>query len=497
MISVVLCGGAGSRLWPLSRELHPKPFLTLPSGQSLLEEAYRRAAALPQTRKILTVTNRELHFKAAEAYQAAGLNLPSAYILEPFGRNTAPAIAAAALASARAKGPETPLLILAADHLITDKAALAEAVTQALDLAGQGLLVTFGLRPTRPETGFGYIEAEGRRVRRFVEKPDEAQARAFLASGNFYWNAGLFCFKAGVMLEELARWAPEVLAGVGASLDSAEGRADVLPLAPQTFAAVPDISIDYAVMEKTAKAAVLPCDLGWSDIGSWSVLAGLYPADERGNHVFGDQETVLEDVRNCDICGQERLVAALGLENLLIVDTPDALLVTPKEREQEVKKIYNRLKAGGGEAHRQHRRASRPWGSYTLLGQGPRFKIKRLEIRPGASISLQRHHHRSEHWIVVSGLAEVTRDDEVFLVDTNESTYIKAGHKHRVANLGLIDLVIIEVQSGDYLGEDDIMRFDDAYGRFPAALGKPEKRGAMIERDGISKGKQAESVGGL
>jgi mannose-1-phosphate guanylyltransferase len=304
-----------------------------------------------------------------------------------------------------------------------------------------------------------------------------------LAAGNFYWNAGLFCFKAGAMLEELSRWAPEVLAGVSASLGEAEVKGAAAPrvrsLAPAAFAAVPDISIDYAVMEKSDKVAVAPCDLGWSDIGSWTVLAGLYPADGRGNHVFGGQETLLEDVQNCDIRGQERLLAALGVENLLIVDTPDALLVAHKERVQEVKKIYNRLKAGGGEAHRQHRRAYRPWGSYTLLGQGPRFKIKRLEIKPGASISLQRHHHRSEHWIVVSGLAEVTRDDEVFLVDTNESTYIKAGHKHRVANLGLIDLVIIEVQSGDYLGEDDIVRFDDVYGRVePAALVKPAERGA-------------------
>jgi len=481
MISVILCGGAGSRLWPLSRELHPKPFLPLPSGRSLLEEAYLQAAALPQTRKILTITNRELHFKAAEAGQTAGLNLPSAYILEPFGRNTAPAIAAAALAVAREGGPETPLLVMAADHLIADRAAFAQAVTRALDLAGQGLLVTFGLKPTRPETGFGYIEAEGHLVRRFVEKPDAETARGYLAAGNFYWNAGLFCFKAGVMLEELAMWAPEVLAGVTAGLDAAQAgkrpEPGVLPLAPEDFIAVPDISIDYAVMEKSARVAVVPCDLGWSDIGSWTVLAGLYPADGQGNHVFGGSETVLEDVRNCDIRSQDRLVAALGLENLLIVDTPDALLVTRKDREQDVKKIYNRLKAGGGEAHRQHRRAHRPWGSYTLLGQGPRFKIKRLEIKPGASISLQRHHHRSEHWIVVSGLAEVTRDDEVFLVDTNESTYIKAGHKHRVANLGLIDLVIIEVQSGDYLGEDDIVRFDDLYGRVPSGSKRPAKPG--------------------
>jgi len=452
----------------------------LPSGRSLLEEAYLHAAALPQTRAILTVTNLELQFKTAEVYQAAGLNLPAAYILEPFGRNTAPAIAAASLVTARNHGPETPLLILAADHLIADLAAFAEAVTQALALAHQGFLVTFGLKPTRPETGFGYIKADGSRVVCFVEKPDEERAREYLAAGNYYWNSGLFCFQAGIILEELARWAPDVLAGVTASLgvEDTAGQGRVLSLESESFSAVPDISIDYAVMEKSDNVAMVPCDLGWSDIGSWSILAGLHPADGQGNHVFGGTETVLEDVQNCDIFGHDRLVAALGVENLLVVDTPDALLVAHKERSQDVKKIYKRLKAEGGETHRQHRRVYRPWGSYTLLGQGPRFKIKRLEIKPGAVISLQRHHHRSEHWIVVSGLAEVTRDDEVFLVDTNESTYIKAGHKHRVANLGLIDLVIIEVQSGDYLGEDDIVRFEDIYGRVPAAESEPKKRGA-------------------
>ena len=471
MISAILCGGAGSRLWPLSRDLHPKPFLTLPSGRSLLEEAYLRSAGLPQAKGIITVTNRELHFKAAEVYQAAGLKLPASYILEPFARNTAPAIAAAAWETVRSHGPQAPLLILAADHLIAYQPAFAEAVAQALALAAQGFLVTFGLKPVRPETGFGYIEADDHRVLRFVEKPNEKQAEAYMAAGNFYWNAGLFCSLAGVMIEELGRWAPEVLAGAEAALKGGEVTEDrggrVLHLAPEGFTALPDISIDYAVMEKSDKVAVVPCDLGWSDIGSWTVLAGLYPADENGNHIFGGTEAILEEVRNCDICGQDRLVAALGVEDLLVVDTSDALLVSRKDKAQEVKTIYSRLKAGGEETHRQHRRAYRPWGSYTLLGQGPRFKIKRLEIKPGASISLQRHHHRSEHWIVVSGLAEVTRDDEVFLVDTNESTYIKAGHKHRVANRGLIDLVIIEVQSGDYLGEDDIVRFDDIYGRAP------------------------------
>ena len=482
MISVILCGGAGSSLWPLSRDLHPKPFLTLPNGRSLLEEAYLNAAGLPQTREILTVTNRELHFKASETYQATGLKLPTSYILEPFGRNTAPAIAAAALEVSRSFGPDMPLLILAADHLIADQAAFAEAVTRALELAKQDLLVAFGLKPDRPETGFGYIEAEGHRVLRFVEKPDEEKAKGFLAAGNFYWNSGIFCFRSGVVLEELARWVPEIHKGVTDCLCALETRATaeakVLNLAQEAFAVLPDISIDYAVMEKSAHVAVVPCDLGWSDIGSWTVLAGLHQADKQGNHVFSGTEAVLEDVHNCDICGQEHLVAALGVENLLIVDTPDALLIANKEKVQEVKKIYNRLKSNGGETHRQHRTAYRPWGSYTLLGQGPRFKIKRLEIKPGAAISLQRHHHRSEHWIVVSGLAEVTRDDEVFLVDTNESTYIKAGHKHRVANLGLIDLVIIEVQSGDYLGEDDILRFDDIYGRVPKTESGLEKYGA-------------------
>ena len=481
MISVILCGGAGSRLWPLSRELHPKPFLTLPSGRSLLHEAYLHAVGLSQTKSLITVTNKELYYQANEAYKTLDLNFPAAYILEPFGRNTAPAIAAAALNALNISGPETPLLILAADHLISDQVAFAQAVTQALELASQGLLVTFGLKPTRPEISFGYIEAEDHRVLRFVEKPDEEKAQAYLAAGNFYWNAGLFCFQTGVILEELSRWAPKVLKGVtaclreGAIQETADSR--VLHLPAEGFAMVPDISIDYAVMEKSDRLAVVPCDLGWSDIGSWTALAELHPADDHGNHVFSGTQAVLEDVQNCDICGQDRLVAALGVENLLIVDTSDALLVAHKDKDQEIKTIYNHLKTGNSETYRQHRRAFRPWGSYTLLGQGPRFKIKRLEIKPGAAISLQRHHHRSEHWVVVSGLAEVTCDDEVFLVDTNESTYIKAGRKHRVANIGLIDLVIIEVQSGDYLGDDDIVRFDDIYGRVPAALTEPEKSG--------------------
>jgi mannose-1-phosphate guanylyltransferase len=370
------------------------------------------------------------------------------------------------------------LLVLSADHLISDQSAFDAAVGQALELVRQNFLVTFGVKPTRPETGYGYIEAEGHRVLRFVEKPDMEKAKEYLATGGFFWNAGIFCFKARVILSELAAYAPDLLAGVEKCLTASDiGPVGTLELEAGGFAEVADLSIDYAVMEKSQRVAVVPCDIGWSDIGSWNVLADLYPADAQGNHVFGDAETILEDVRNCDICGEDRLVAALGVENLLVVDTPDALLVADKSKAQEVKQVYNRLKDEGHTAYKHHRTVYRYWGAYTRLETGPRFSIERVEIKPGASLSMRMHHHRSEHWIVVSGMAEVTRDDEVFLVDTNESIYIKAGHKHRVANRGLIDLVLIEVQSGDYLGEDDIVRFDDS-DPVPAAEAKPEKRGA-------------------
>jgi mannose-1-phosphate guanylyltransferase len=360
---------------------------------------------------------------------------------------------------------------LAADHLIADPQAFAEAVARAGELVEQGCLVTFGIKPTGPDTGFGYIEADGSKVLRFVEKPCEAKAREYLDSGNFLWNAGMFCFRAGDVLSQLGRYAPELLAAVescvAASAQGVDWVADgyVLELDADVFGKVPSISIDYALMEKSDRVAVVACDIGWNDVGSWAALGSLEQEDERGNHVSRKSEVILEDSANCDIYGDSRLVAALGLDNLLIVDTPDALLVADKSRVQDVKQIYDRLKTEGHEVYKHHRTIHRPWGSYTLLEVGSRFKIKRLEIKPGAAISLQLHHHRSEHWIVVSGMAEVTCGEQVFLVDTNESTYIKAGYKHRVANRGLITLVIIEVQSGDYLGEDDIIRFDDIYGR--------------------------------
>lgn len=469
MISVILCGGAGSRLWPVSRELHPKPFIRLPDGHSLIQKSFLHAAGLPSTTELLTVTNKEFHFKIVEEFSEAQIKLKSSYLLEPFGRNTGPAIAAAALAAKQAYGEDIPLLILAADHLISNQQAFSQAVEHALELAGKGQLVTFGIKPSGPSTGFGYIEAQDTQVLSFVEKPDQEKAREYFASGRFYWNAGIFCFQAGTLLAELAQWAPEMLRSVEhcLALSKAKSADHVnLELEAESFALAPSISIDYALMEKSKKVAVVPCDIGWSDIGSWTVLCGLGQADENGNHVLGAHNgVVLEEVRNCDISGDGRVIAALGVENLLIVDTPDALLVADKNKVQDVKAIYTRLKDVDHETHKQHRTVYRPWGSYTLLESGTRFKMKRLEIKPGAAISLQLHHHRSEHWIVVSGMAEVTCDEDVFFVDTNESTYIKAGHKHRVANRGLIPLVMIEVQSGDYLGEDDIVRFDDIYGR--------------------------------
>lgn len=472
MLSVILCGGAGSRLWPVSRELYPKPFLRLKDGQSLIQKAFLRGAAAPEADGILTVTNRELYFKAAEEYEATGLKLDASYILEPFGRNTGPAIVAAALWTARVYGEDEPMLVLAADHLISRPELFFGSVARALELAKEGRLVTFGITPKRPETGFGYIETDGERVVRFVEKPSLDKAIEYVESGRFLWNSGMFCFKAGTMLAELERHAPELLASASACFDASfrageqTGPGGKLELDPDAFLETPPISIDYSVFEKSDNvAAVRGEDFGWNDIGSWTELSAFDEMDDDGNRVSEPDEAVLHDCHNCDINNRERLVAALGVDNLLIVDTPDALLVADKSRAQDVKAVYNRLKERDHESYKRHRTIYRPWGSYTMLEHGPRFKIKRLVLKPGAVISLQLHYNRSEHWIVVAGMAEVTCADRVFFVNTNESTYIKAGTRHRVGNPGKVPLVLIEVQSGDYLGEDDIVRFDDIYGR--------------------------------
>jgi mannose-1-phosphate guanylyltransferase len=463
-----LCGGAGSRLWPVSRELHPKPFIRLADGQSLLQKAFLRAVTLPGVEQVLTVTNRDLFFKTEDEFREVNpTSCATSFILEPFGRNTAAAVAAAALRVAEADGLESVLLVLAADHLITDQTAFAAAVKQAESIAKQGKIVTFGIRPETPETGYGYIEADGHRVVRFVEKPSLDKAREYVESGNFLWNSGMFCFTAQAILREFELHAPDILAATKACL--AQSRvaqaADwtQVEMEAKLFGEVRDESIDYAIMEKTAEAAVVPCAMGWSDVGSWAAISELSQPDDNGNRIEGDM--LLHDVRDCYMVSQDRLIGAVGVDNLIVIDTPDALLVAHRNRAQDVKHLYSALKAQGHEAHRLHRTVHRPWGTYTVLEEGQRFKIKRIEVKPGASLSLQMHHHRSEHWIVVSGMAKVVNGEQELFISTNESTYIPAGHKHRLENPGVIDLVMIEVQSGEYLGEDDIVRFQDIYGR--------------------------------
>lgn len=468
LIPTILCGGAGSRLWPVSRELHPKPFIRLADGQSLLQKAYLRGTQLCGVNHLMTVTNRELFFKTEDEFREVdATNASTSFILEPFGRNTAPAIAAAALQAAKTHGPNAILLVLAADHLIADQAAFQQAVIEAIDLARQGKLVTFGIQPDRPETGYGYIESDGNRVLRFVEKPSLDQAEAYLASGRFLWNSGMFCFAISTMLEQMEQYCPAVLSATRACIAQsrlvAGDGCSQLQLEVTTFSNVPDVSIDYAVMEKSDRVAVVPCDIGWSDIGSWTALGDVDNADANGNRIQG--EALIYNARNCIIQSNERLVGAVGVEDLIIIDTPDAVLVADKASAQDVKHIYARLKVAGHDAHKLHRTVHRPWGTYTVLEVGEGFKIKRIEVRPGASLSLQMHQHRSEHWIVVRGSAKVFNGEREIFIKTNESTFIPAGYKHRLANPGTTCCVMIEVQSGEYVGEDDIVRFEDAYGR--------------------------------
>ena len=470
IIPVILSGGAGTRLWPISRESHPKPFMKLPDGQSLIQKTFARAAALEGVSEVLTITNREYYFKSRDEYQPVKKDFPGVtdtFLLEPFGRNTAAAIALGALRIAAAHGEDTLMLVLPADHLIENQITFAAAVKQASDLARQGNLVTFGIVPTAPETGFGYIETDGHAVKRFVEKPSLETAQKYLESGDYLWNSGMFCFKAGAMLEQLGIHAPAIyehaLVAWAATRDKVQGNAPMMEIDAETFGAIPENSIDYAVMEKSNKVAVVPGSFGWSDIGSWNAICDLVLPDASGNRVIG--EAVLVDVGNTYIQSDGRMIAAIGLDNLLIIDTPDALLVADRDHSQEVKKVVQQLKLMDHASHKLHRTVARPWGTYTVLEESTNFKIKRIVVKPGAALSLQMHYHRSEHWVVVSGTASIVNDGKEMLVRTNESTYIPAGHKHRLVNPGLTDLVMIEVQSGEYLGEDDIVRFDDVYGR--------------------------------
>lgn len=468
LIPVILSGGSGTRLWPLSRKNLPKQFLALRGDSTLFQQTVLRTCALDAVSSPIVVCNEDHRFLVAEQLRALNLQNTS-ILLEPVPRNTAPAIALAAW-QALARDAEATLLVLPADHLIGDPPSFAAAVRTALPLAEQGWLVTFGIRPDAPETGFGYIKrgesvGDGAfRVERFVEKPDASRARRYVEVGDFEWNSGMFLFKASRYLEELKHLAPDMHAASKAAFDAAKTDLDFVRVDKDAFAASPDKSIDYAIMEKTDRAAVVPVSCAWSDIGSWDALWTTSDRDANGNRLEGD--VIAIDSRNCFVRGTERrLVAALGLEDIVIVDTPDAVLVAPRARVQDVKQLVDKIKSDGRQEHMFHRKVYRPWGSYDSIDMGERFQVKRIIVNPGAALSLQKHHHRAEHWVIVSGTAEVTRNDEVFLLAENESTFLPLGAVHRLRNPGKVPLELIEVQSGSYLGEDDIVRLEDVYGR--------------------------------
>ena len=460
---VILSGGSGTRLWPLSREAYPKQFLPLSGESTMLQATWLRVAGIA-THGPLVIANETHRFVAAEQLQQVGAQ-PRAIILEPVGRNTAPAIAVAALEATR-DGADALLLVLPSDHVITDEAAFRNAVARAARAAEDGKLVTFGIVPTGPETGYGYIKAMGhqdvRAVERFVEKPDLETATTYVASGEYFWNSGMFLFKASRYLQELETFQPALLAGAREAWLKARRDTDFTRLDETAFSQLTGDSIDYAVMEKTREAVVVPLDAGWNDVGSWTALRDVSRQDGHGNAHQGD--VIAIDCRNTYAYG-ERLVAMVGLDDIIVVETDDAVLVGKADRMQEVKEVVARLKAEGRSEATWHRKVYRPWGAYDSIDNGERFQVKRITVKPGGTLSLQMHHHRAEHWIVVSGTAEVTRGDEVLLLSENQSTYIPLGVTHRLRNPGKLPLELIEVQSGSYLGEDDIVRFEDTYGR--------------------------------
>lgn len=459
LIPVILNGGGGSRLWPMSRESHPKPFMLLPDGQSLLQKTYFRATALLGVSHVITVSNREFLFNTEDTYAMSQSNAPAnnsplhnTYVLEPMGRNTAAALACAVLATQEAHGDDATLLVLPSDHLITDLPAFTVAVMQAQELAQKGHIDTFGIQPTSPETGYGYI----------------------LADGRYFWNSGLFCFKVSTLLLEMHKHCPNVLEASKFAMGLAENlqgaHSSVITLQASSFAQVPDISIDFAVMEKTTTAAVVPCNIGWSDIGSWDAISQLTPDDAQGNRAIGS--VVLHNSHDSYIHRPDRLVSVAGMSNLVVVDTPDALLIANRDDSQDIKHIYAQLEAQAHPAHQIHSTVQRPWDSYTVIEERDKYKLKRIEIKPSAALSLQLQHHRSEHWIVVSGEAVVTNGDKEIVLQANQSTNIPAQTKHRLTNSTQELLMLIEVQCGSYLGEDDNVKFNDKYGRVASPSAK-------------------------
>lgn len=472
LVPVILSGGSGSRLWPLSRSMRPKQFLGITTDESLFQLTLHRIQHLGGTQPLspLIVTNEDHRFLVGEQCRVAGVQ-PGGILLEPMARNTAPAIAVAAWAAlAQHPGQDPVLLVLPSDHLIADTPAFVRAVAVGQQAAEQGQLVTFGIVPTHPETGYGYIQAQSALmpdaatpVVQFCEKPHLDTAKAFLKAGNYTWNSGMFLFKASVFLQELLAHQPAMHEACRAAWASAKQDLEFTRLQASAFESCASLSVDYAVMEKTRKASVVPLDAGWSDVGAWSAVWEVLPHDAQGNCARGD--VMFEGSRNSYVHAQERLVALCGVEDLVVIETKDAVLVAHKDKAQDVKKIVDALKAQGRAEVDQHREVFRPWGSYDAIDQGERFQVKRIVVHPGARLSLQMHHHRAEHWVVVSGTARVTLGQSTRLVAENESIYIPVGEKHMLENPGKLPLHLIEVQSGTYLGEDDIVRFEDVYGR--------------------------------
>ncbi|AEF99650.1 mannose-1-phosphate guanylyltransferase/mannose-6-phosphate isomerase [Methylomonas methanica] len=465
MIPVVLSGGSGTRLWPLSRGQYPKQFLPLVSGKTMIQETLLRLGGVSGLQPPIAVCNEDHRFMMAEQLWEIGCK-PAAIILEPVGKNTAPAVAMAALS---ASSPDDVLLILPADHVIADTAAFHKAIAKAENLAQRDLLVTFGIVANAPETGYGYIKAgtevvgDGFKVAAFVEKPDAETAQTYLDSGDYFWNSGMFAFKAGVFLHELEKFNPQMLNVCREALAAAKTDLDFTRLDRAIFSTCPADSIDYAVMEKTARAAVIPLDAGWNDVGSWSALWDVTGKDQSGNAIKGDVLTI--DTINSYVHSSNKLVAVIGVQDLVVVETDDAVMVASKDRVQDVKAIVDQLKALKRDEAQVHRKVYRPWGHYDLVDAGDRHHTKRIVVKPGAKLSVQKHHHRAEHWVVVKGTAWVTKDGKQVLVTENESIYIPVGVVHSLENPGVIPLEMVEVQSGSYLGEDDIVRFQDNYGR--------------------------------
>ena len=471
---VILSGGSGTRLWPLSRSMYPKQFIRFFAGQnaSFLAAALTRLKPDEGFAAPIMLCNNDHRFLVREEIERANIK-PRAIILEPVGRNTAPAIAVAALAALR-ENPGAVLAVMPSDHVVKDDVRFVEGIRRAAKVAATGKLVLFGIKPDEPHTGYGYIKQgaplEGFNggaysVEAFAEKPDLATAQKYLASGGYYWNSGIFVLNARTYLEELARLEPQILEAARAALAKATDDLGFLRLDKASFAASPNISIDYAVMEKTITAAMLPLDVGWNDVGSWSSLWDIAPRDDKGNYIHG--EAVLEDTSNCYVHSEKSIISTIGVSNLVIVDTPDALLVADKSRTQDVSKIVARLKQSNRKEQEQHLRNYRPWGYFETLNVGPRFQVKLLHVKPGGKLSMQMHHHRSEHWIVVQGTAKIVIGEIEKLARENESVYIFATQWHRLENPGKVPVEIIEVQIGSYLGEDDIMRTDDIYHRAP------------------------------